>query len=140
MKKLILLIFFSITLGTCIYGQCNKKIILTGSSIENLNASDEVQNIDDRAINIVYDSTVITFTAGDIPLKGTVKTISCDWKIPFKEGKTVLKVTLTRTDETTVDGTLTIVSKAGKNVLIAEFDGSDYKKQRLTLEKFEENK
>lgn len=140
MKKRILLILFAIITGTCTYGQCDKKIKLSGSSFEKLNSSDEVQDIDDRAINIVYDSKLISFAVGDITLEGTVNSITCEWKSPFKEGKTVLKVTLTRTDGTPVDGTLTIEGKDEKNILIMEFDGSDYPKSRLALEKFEESK
>lgn len=140
MKKQILLLLLSVATGIFSYGQCNKKIALYGSSFEMLNASDEVQLKDDRAINIVYDSKLILFTPGDITMNGTVDSIKCDWKTPFKEGKTVIKCSIARTDGTTVNATLTIEGKNGQNILIAEFDGSDYQKLRLNLEKFEESK
>jgi hypothetical protein len=140
MKKQILLLLLAVVTSVFSYGQCDKKIMLYGSSFEMLNASDEVQLKDDRSISIVYDSKLILYTPGDITMKGTVDSIKCDWKTPFKEGKTVIKSTITRTDGTTVNATLTIEGKNGQNILIAEFEGSDYPKMRVRLEKFEESK
>ena len=140
MKKQILLLLLASVTGACSFGQCDKKILLSASSFENLNGSNEVQGKDDRAITIVYDSKLISFTPGDITLEGTVNSITCDWKIPFKEGKTVIKATITRTDGSTVNTTMTIEGKDGKNSLIAEFEESINQKMRITLEKFEESK
>ncbi len=140
MEKQVLLLVLAVVTNIFSYGQCNKKIMLYGSSFEMLNASDEVQLKDDRSIRIVYDSKLILYTPGDITMKGTVDSIKCDWKTPFKEGKTVIMSTITRTDGTTVNATLTIEGKNGQNILIAEFEGSDYPKLRLRLEKFEESK
>ena len=140
MKKQILLLLLASVTGACSFGQCDKKILLSASSFENLNGSNEVQGKDDRAITIVYDSKLISFTPGDITLEGTVNSITCDWKIPFKEGKTVIKATITRTDGSTVNTTMTIEGKGGKNSLIAEFEESINQKMRITLEKFEESK
>ncbi len=140
MKKKILLLMFGFVTGIFSYAQCDKKIMLYGSSFEMLNASDEVKLKDDRSISIVYDSKLLLFTPGDITLEGTVNSITCNWKTPFKEGKTVIMATITRTDGTNVNGTITIEGKNGQNILIAEFEGSDYPKLRLILEKFEESK
>lgn len=140
MKKQILLLLLSVVTGIFSYGQCDKKIMLYSSSFEMLNAADEVQLKDDRSISIVYDSKLILFTPGDITMNGTVNSIKCDWKTPFKEGKTVIISTITRTDGTTVNATLTIEGKNGQTILIAEFEGSDFQKLRLSLEKFEESK
>ena len=140
MKKQILLLLLSFVTGIFSHGQCDKKIMLYGSSFEMLNAADEVQLKDDRSISIVYDSKLILFTPGDITMNGTVNSIKCDWKTPFKEGKTVIISTITRTDGTTVNATLTIEGKNGQTILIAEFEGSDFQKLRLSLEKFEESK
>ncbi|MFZ1527494.1 MAG: hypothetical protein WAT19_02010 [Ferruginibacter sp.] len=140
MKKQLLLLLLAVATGIFSYGQCDKKIMLYGSSFEMLNAADEVQREDERSVSIVYDSKLILFTPGDNTMKGTVNSITCNWVTPFKEGKTVIKATISREDGTTLNATMTIEGKNGKNILIAEFEGSDYPKMRLSLEKFEETK
>jgi hypothetical protein len=140
MEKQISLLLLAVVTSIFSYGQCDKKIMLYGSSFEMLSASDEVKLKDERSISIVYDSKLILFTPGDITMEGTVNSITCEWKTPFKEGKTVIMSTITRANGTSVNGTLTIEGKNGRNILIAEFEGSDYPKLRLILEKFEESK
>ncbi|MBL7700747.1 MAG: hypothetical protein JNM14_00735 [Ferruginibacter sp.] len=138
MKKQTVFILFALLAGIYSYGQCDKKNILHGGGFENLDASGVVQSKDEREIKVVYDSKMIQFSPGDVTLDGTVDAITCNWTVPFKEGKTFIKTTLTRTDGSAISGTITIEGKEGKNILTMEFEGSDYPTQRLTLTKFEE--
>lgn len=139
MKKHILLLLLFVT-GISSYAQCDKKIILSSSASEHLNGINEVQNTDDRTTTMEYDSKAITITIDEYTLEGTVNAITCDWKTPYKEGKTVIKATMTRTNGEQMTTTITIEGKDGKNILVAAFDESPNQKLRLTLNKFEEKK
>jgi len=77
---------------------------------------------------------------GDDVLQGTVNSITCDWKTPYKEGKTVIKATMSSPGGQTMNMTITIEGKDGKNIFMGEFNESPDRKVRLTLEKFEEKK
>ena len=140
MKKQALLLLFAAVTGIGSYAQCDKKNILSASSSELLNGSNELQNTDDRTTTVEYDSKLITITPGDYTMEGAVNSITCDWKTPYKEGKTVIKATMTRSNGVLLHVTITIEGKDGKNILVTEFEESPDQKLRLTLDKFEEKK
>ena len=140
MKIIIALLSHFVITFTYSFGQCDKKNLLSGSSLENLNSSNEIINSYDRVMSIIYDSKLLSLILDDYTLEGTVDSITCNWEIPFKVGKTVIKTTLTRIDGTAIKGIINIEGKDGKNILILEFEGSDYQKQKIILEKFEEYK
>jgi len=58
--------------------------------------------------------------------------------VPFKTGKTLLTITLSRDDGETRDYTLTIEGKDGKVTLWAESKAEPDDKIQLPIEKFEE--
>lgn len=140
MKKQILTLLFVAAAGISSYAQCDKKIILSASSTEFLNSANEVQRTDDKTTIVEYDSKSIMIMPGDNILEGSVNSITCDWKTPYKEGKTVIKATMSGPGGQTMNMTITIEGKDGKNIFMGEFDESPDRKVRLTLEKFEEKK
>ena len=140
MKKQILTLLFVAAFGISSYAQCDKKIILSASSTEFLNSANEVQRTDDKTTIVEYDSKSIMIMPGDDVLQGTINSITCDWKTPYKEGKTVIKATMSSPGGQTMNMTITIEGKDGKNIFMGEFDESPDRKVRLTLEKFEEKK
>jgi len=77
---------------------------------------------------------------GDNTMTGTIDSISCDWKTPYKEGKTVIKTVLSGENGRTMNGTITIEGKDGKLLLMAEFEEMPETKIRVMLDKFEEKK
>ena len=140
MKKQVLTSLLVIVASISSYAQCNRKIVLTASSTEYLNGKSELQKTVDEVTTIKYDSTAIVVTPGDDSMEGTVNSITCDWKTPYKEGKTVIKTILKAGDGQAMTTTITIEGKDGKLIMLAEFEEMPDMKIRLTLDKFEEQK
>ncbi|MBL0183158.1 MAG: hypothetical protein IPP96_13010 [Chitinophagaceae bacterium] len=140
MKKQILTLLFAVAACFSSYAQCDKKNVLSASSTEYLNASNEVQNTDDKTTTVEFDSKGVVIMPGEDVMEGNVNSISCDWKVPYKEGKTVIKATLTRSNGQVMNIIITIEGKEGKLTLLAEFEEAPDRKVRLTLDKFEEKK
>lgn len=139
MKKQILTLLFVAIAGIS-YAQCDKKVFLSAGATEYLNSSLEVQRTDENTTTVEYDSKSIIIMPGENVMEGTVNSVSCDWKVPFKEGKTVLKATMSNAGGQTMNLTITIEGKDGKITLLAEFDDMPDRKVRLTPDKFEEKK
>jgi hypothetical protein len=140
MKKISILLVLLAALTFNSYSQCDKKIILTSSVTEYLHADSTVERTEDEHTQVEFDKNTITIIPGsdDHTMTGTIKSISCNWSTPFKEGKTVLKIALTHDGNQTVDVTITITGKNGKISFLAEVDQENGKKIRLVVDKFEE--
>ena len=140
MKKQVLILLLVVVAGTSSYAQCDKKNVLTGSSTEYLNAGNELQRTVDEATTIEYDSKSITITPGDHSMSGTVSSITCDWKTPYKEGKSVIKASIEGPNGQFMTTTITIEGKDGKISLLFEAEEFPDRKIHLNLDKFEEKK
>ena len=144
MKKIAMVLSLLWAASTNSYAQCDKKVVLTSSKTEHLKADSSVdRSVDEKSV-LEFDKTNFTVTitsegAEEHKMTGTVKSYTCDWKVPYKEGKTVLKVTLADEHESH-DLTITIGGKAGKISFLAEADDMPDKKLRLVVDSFEEKK
>jgi hypothetical protein len=141
MKKLLLGGLLLATGAITTYAQCDKKVVITSSKTEHLGADSTVVRTDDETCTVEFDKTnvnvAIKNSNGDQNLKGVVKSYSCDWSTPFKEGKTALKATLTGDDGNPHDITITVTGKGGKIGFIAVVEGEP-ERIRLVVDKFEE--
>jgi hypothetical protein len=140
MKKQVLTFLFVAIAGISSYAQCGKKNVLTSSVTEYLNTSGEIQRSQEELTTVEFDSKSISIMPGDNTMTGTIDSISCDWKTPYKEGKTVIKTVLSGENGRTMNGTITIEGKDGKLLLMAEFEEMPDTKIRVMLDKFEEKK
>ena len=141
MKKIILATLFVMAASISIYAQCDKRVIITSSKTEYLDADGNVQRSVDENSVVEFDSKEIIITPGDDPImKGTISSFTCDWKTPFKEGKTVLKTTMTNPNGQSFGLTITIEGKDGKISFLAEIDEQPDRKIRIVVDKFEEKK
>ncbi len=138
MKKQILTFLLVALAGFTSYAQCNKKINLSANSTEYLSGTGEVQKTDAQLTTIVYDSKEISIMAGDNAMDGTVNSITCDWKTAFKEGKTIIKATISNPNGQNMNLILTIEGKDGKNMMMAVFEEMPDLKIRMPVDKFEE--
>lgn len=128
-----------LTAVTTGYGQCENKTILTASKTEHLGADSSVERSDDGVVTIEFDKTTFKVNPpNEDPLNGKVDSVSCSWPVPFKEGKTRMKVTLTNPQGEIQHFTVIIEGKAGKVVLNAVMDDQPDQKIRLTADKFEQ--
>jgi hypothetical protein len=139
MKKIITAVVILLAGSSVGYAQCDKKVILTGTKTEYLGADSLVQRSEDEISEIVFDKTSITIKPGNRPpITGTISSITCNWTVPFKEGKTVLKTTATEADGDVRDLTITIEGKGGKITFHGSVGSRNDRIIRLTVDKFEE--
>src|SRR5258708_34015465 len=99
MKSIFLALFLLAAGSTMGFAQCDKKVSLTSSKTQHFDASGALKHAEDEKTVVEFNKSDITVSItkdnGDEKLTGTVKSNVCNWNVPFKEGKTVLNITLT---------------------------------------------
>lgn len=141
MKQKILFLSVTLAMGTCCYSQCDKKNILSATGAEILNEQNEVKIKDTlRVTTIKYDSKTIEIISEHNTLYGTIDSIYCNWKLPFKEGNTFIRGTLNYENGEQWVTKLTINGKDGKLTLLVDIEHPEANKMRFVLDKFEESK
>ena len=141
MKKIITAVALLLATCTLSYAQCDKKVVLTASKTEYLGTDSTVQKSVDENTEVVFDKTSLVVTTGqngDHVMTARINSTTCDWKIPYKEGKTVLKTTFADGSEAK-NVTITITGKDGKLIFTAQVEGED-RIIKLAPDKFEEKK
>ena len=143
MKQVIMSTIALAVMSFHVKAQCNNDVRLTSSRTDFLNAANEIKEGKDE--NVVVDITKSTFTITpngnelDV-MKGTIKDITCEWKVPYKEGKMIIKTDLEDPGGDIKDATITIEGKDGKITLLAEAKEMPDRKLKLHVDKFEETK
>lgn len=91
---------------------------------------------------IKIDKSVLTIAPGNEEhvMTGTIKSDSCHWKVPYKEGKTIIKALLTDKSGDAKNATVTIEGKGEKVTLVMEVQEMPDKKIRIPIDTFEETK
>jgi len=141
MKSIIIALFLLAAGSTMCFAQCDKKVSITSSKSEQLDDSGQVQGTRDEKTTVDISTTDVNVSIvgddGDQKLTGKVKSKTCDWKTPYKEGKTVVTTTL-NDGGNDKDFTITIEGMDGKVTLVAESPQMPGRKIRLVVDKFEE--
>lgn len=130
---------FLLVAGTSVsLAQCDKTVTLTSSKTTHLDGNGNVSKTKDETAVITISSTDITIVPGDEDHKMTGKITSktCDWKVPYKEGKMVVKSIVSGDGGDEKDITVTIEGKDGKVTLTFEAVGLNGKIQ-VVADKFE---
>jgi len=131
-------LLFSVTTG---FGQCDKNVVLTCSKTEYLNAEGEVQRtVEEECVIQVGKSEVTIAPSGHAKMTGSVNSKVCEWKQPFKAGKTTLEATFKNENGSTSNATLTIEGKDGKITCLMKDKEKPDRIIRATVSKFEEQK
>ena len=143
MKSIIIILVLLVAGSTVSIAQCDKKVSLSSSQTQHLDASGALKNAEDEKTTVVFDKSDITVTivkndGSDQKLTGKVKSVVCNWGKPFKEGKTALSVTLNNEGGESRDFAITIEGKDGKIVFLAESKEEPDDKIKLDIDKFEE--
>ncbi len=145
MKTFLSALFLLIAGSTMSFAQCDKKVSLSSSKTEHLDATGNLKHSDDEKTTIEFNQTDITVTIsrdngdGD-KMTGKVNSNICNWQVPFKTGKTMLNITLTHEGGQSRDFAVTIEGKDGKVVLLAESKEEPDDKIQLPIDKFDETK
>ncbi|HTD99654.1 MAG TPA: hypothetical protein VK668_10210 [Mucilaginibacter sp.] len=140
MKSIILALILLVAGSTVSLAQCDKKITLSSSKTQHLDGSGVLQNTEDEqvVIDITKSDIIVVAENGNHKMTGKIKSLTCNWKVPFKEGKTVIGTTLNDDNGDSKDFTITIEGKEGKVTLLAESPQMEDRKIKLALDKFEE--
>ena len=96
MKKILFLLIMLMILGIVFsYAQCGKKQMITSTRTEYLDASGTLQRSVEESATIEYnDSSIVIVRSEGQQMKGTISIAECDWKVPYKNGKTYIKSTM----------------------------------------------
>ena|ERR1700761_3532720 len=138
MKTIILILSLFIAGLTVGYAQCDKKILFTSSKTEHLDDKGQLTRSDDEKAVVIIDNSDIHITINDDhKLTGIIKSKDCNWTVPFKEGKSVLKAVISGDDGQDRNVTITIQNKDGKIILLFDAEGEE-DHVRVTADKFEE--
>jgi uncharacterized membrane protein len=143
MKSTLLALLLLVAGSSVCFAQCDQKLSLTSSKTDHLDASGNLErSVDEQTVIEINKSNIsVVIENGKQTLTGVVKSNTCNWKTPFKEGKTVINNTLSDEDGNgEKDYILTIEGKDGKVTLLVESTQRPDKKLRLPIDKFEEGK
>jgi len=143
MKKVLCLATACFVLGVAAKAQqCDKTIKWTTTKSEFIDTSGNVQRTTDETVEVTVNAKKIDIVMqgpqGEESMKGDVSDYACNWK-DSKNGKTVLKSTVTDTQGTVRHATVTIESLDGQAniLLVAEEEAQSIK---LTVASVEEVK
>lgn len=142
MKTITLTLALLVAACTVSYAQCGKKVTLTTSKTDHLDASGNVTRTDDEKAVVVIGQTDISITVdnptdGEHKMTGKITTDTCNWPVAYKEGKSTIKAVITGGDGQDRNVNITIVGKDGKVTLFFVAEGED-DRVRVNADKFEE--
>jgi len=119
--------------------QCDKKITWYAAKGEMLDASGAL--LDTKTDSVFFEvgpqNLSLRFKSDEKGLEGTINDKTCDWKEPFKNGKTVYHSTVS-VDDRTSNATLTLEGKDGKITLLVVIDALEGKKFRIYMGGYKE--
>jgi len=138
MKKIILTLSFLIGLTAVTFAQCDKTVQLSSSKTNHLDEKGTITRSDDEtAVIDISKSAVDISVNGEHKITAPIKSNTCNWTVPFKEGKTVIKATADH-DGQDENITITIEGKDGKVTLLFEMESQPGDKIKVGIDKFTE--
>lgn len=139
--KAILGIFILFVTSLQAVSQCDKKVTWYASKGDMFDASGTRLDSREDSIFLETDPQKITlrFKSDQNALEGTVKEKTCDWKEPFKNGKTVYHASVT-IDGRTTNAIFTIEARDDKITLSLDIEEMKDKKFLIYIDRYEEAK
>jgi len=129
-------LLFSVITG---FAQCGKDVVLTSSKTEYLNAEGAVQRtVEEDCVIKVSKSAVTISPSGHDKMTGSITSTACEWKQPFKEGKTTLEAQFKDEKGEESKATITIEGKDGKITCLMKEKEKPDRIIRVAIVKFEE--
>ena len=136
MKKIILTLSLVIGLAAVTLAQCDKTVELTSSKTNHMDEKGTVTRTDDETAVIVISKSAVDISVnGDHKINAPIKSNTCNWTTPFKEGKTVIKATADH-DGQDENVTITIEGKDGKVTLLFEMENQPGDRIKVSIDKF----
>ena len=139
--KTILVSFILFVSSLQAISQCDKKVTWYGSKGEMFDTNGTLLDTKVDSIFFETDPQKITlrFKTDQQSLEGTVMEKTCDWKEPFKNGKTVYHTTVS-VDGRTSNAIFTVEAKDQKITLSLDIKAMEGRKFLIYLDRYEEAK
>jgi hypothetical protein len=139
--KVILLSAILFVTGLQAISQCDKKVTWYASKGNMFDASGSLLDTKIDSIFLETDpkKIMLRFKSDQQALEGTVKEKTCDWKEPFKNGKTVYNASVI-VDGTTSNAVITVEAKDGNITLSLIMEARADKKYVIYIDRYEEAK
>jgi len=138
MKKIILTLSLLIGISAVTFAQCDKTVVLTSSKTNHMDESGTITRTDDETAQIEIDKSAVNISVnGDHKVTANIKSNTCNWTVPFKEGKTVIKAVADHNGEDK-SITITIEGKDGKVTLLFEMEDEPGDRIKVGADKFAE--
>ena len=136
----VLIFVLALATGTGVYAQCGKKSVFTATKTDYLDINNTLQQTIDEKSTIEITSSEVTITPGsaDRKMTGTIVSETCNWKVAYKEGKSIIKSTFVKDGNQAMNVTITIEGKDGKVSFLMEIAERPDRKIRVFADKFEE--
>jgi len=136
MKKIILTLSLLIGLTAVTFAQCEKTVELSSSKTNHLDEKGTITRSDDETAVIDISKTAVDISVnGEHKITAPIKSNTCNWTVPFKEGKTIIKATADH-DGQDENITITIEGKDGKVTLLFEMESQPGDKIKVGIDKF----
>ncbi|MBK0377730.1 hypothetical protein [Mucilaginibacter segetis] len=138
LKKMILTLILLAAGSIVSYAQCGKNVLFSSVETIYLDADGDIQRTVDEPASIEYGKTNIKLTHGteNEEMNGIIKSNTCNWTVPFKEGKSVITATFSNNNGDEKDATITIEGKNGKVTLTFEMEDMSGRKIQVAADKF----
>lgn len=139
--KFILAVVMLVVTGMQANSQCDKKVTWYAVKGEMYDANGGLLDTKLDSIFLVTEPQKITLRikSDEKDLEGTVTQKSCDWKEPYKNGKTVYNTTMF-IDGVSSSAIFTVEAKDGKVILTLEIDARAGRKFIIYIDKYDEVK
>ncbi len=121
------------------YVQCGKNIRLTSSKTIHMDGNGNITRTEVEKSVVEISQLLITINVRDeSKTECNIKSIECNWDIPFKKGKTLIKATITTDDGELKNIVLTIQGIDGQLFLLFEMEDQPDKLIKVIIDMFEE--
>ena len=139
--KFIFAVVMLVVTGMHANSQCDKKVTWYGVKGEMYDANGGLLDTKSDSIFLVTEPQKVSvrFKSDDKELEGTVTKKSCDWKEPYKNGKTVYNTTVSL-DGVNSSAVFAVEAKDGKITLTLEIDARGGRKFVIYLDTYKEGK
>ena len=139
--KAILVFFILFVTSLQAISQCDKKVTWYGSKGDMLDASGTVLDtkIDSTFLETDPQKITLRFKSDNKDLEGMVKEKICDWKEPFRNGKTIYHTTVS-IDGNPSNATFTVEARDGKITLSLEIEARKERKFLIYIDRYQEAK
>lgn len=143
MKKIIILTGVLLVAVLNIKAQCLSKVRYTASKMEIVDSAMNVNGSQDAPVTLLISEKGFEGVKGDIgedSLHGTLKSVTCNWKEPYKNGKIVMVCDVKTPNEDLHDVNITIEAVDGKITILLNAKEHPNELIRLLVDKYEEAK